>query len=356
MPLFLPPILVKFKFRMKRFFKYTFILLFIGIAFLAWFILLGNKANFEVSEKKIFLKDVSSKQNILAKLKEEGCFSNSFCFELLADKMNVFAKIKPGKFVVKNGTSPLQLARMLRNNQQASIKFVINKLRTQGDFVKLIAKNFDKDSVEVNQELITFFSSNNFGINATNFQAFIIPNTYEFYWNTSVAMLMEELVKERNKFWQSNNREQTLANLGLNKIDAITIASIVEEETNNDAEKGNIASVYLNRIERKMSLGADPTIKFALNDFSLRRVLKVHLQVQSPYNTYKNKGLPPGPICTPSVKTIDATLTAPKTNYLFFVASDKLNGTHIFTTNYTEHEQYAKLYREAVTKYLASKK
>lgn len=340
---------------MKRFLGYIiFPLVVTGIA-LGWYVIYGNKASFGTPERRILITDVSDKNAVLDVLEKEACFSNKFCFELLANKMNVFAKLKPGKFVIKNGTTPLQLARILRNNQQATIKLVINKIRTIDDFVKLISKNFDIESAIVEKQLHNYFSINDYGINAQNFQAFIIPNTYEFYWSISVEKLLETLVNESNKFWQTNNREQKLSQIGLSKIDAITIASIVEEETNHEAEKGNIASVYINRLDKKMSLGADPTIKFALNDFSLKRILNVHLQVNSPYNTYKNKGLPPGPICTPSIKTIDATLNAPRTNFLFFVASDKLNGTHIFTTNYAEHEQYAKLYRAAVTKFLANK-
>jgi UPF0755 protein len=337
-----------------RVIKYLFAAFVVLIIIFVWYVLLGNKASFEQKEKKILITDVSSKESLLAQLKSEGCFSNSFCFELLANRMNVFEKIKAGKFVIKNGTTPLQLARILRNNQQASVKLVINKIRTIGDFAKLVSKNFDQDSATVYNQLVAFFNSNENGVTASNFQAFIIPNTYEFFWNTSVEKLMSTLINERNKFWSQSDREQKLAQIGFSKNDLITIASIVEEETNNEAEKGNIASVYINRIDKKMYLGADPTVKFALNDFSLKRVLNVHLQVESPYNTYKNKGLPPGPICTPSIKTIDATLNAPRTNYLFFVANSKLNGTHIFTTNYAEHEQYAKLYRAAVTEYLAN--
>ncbi|MFY8127238.1 MAG: endolytic transglycosylase MltG [Chitinophagaceae bacterium] len=339
-----------------RFVKYFFLFFVLVAAAAIWFVLIGNKASFNQKEKKIIITDVANKDNLLALLKDEGCFSNSFCFELLANNMNVFEKVKPGKFVIKNGTTPLQLARLLRNNQQASVKLVINKIRTLGDFVQLISKNFDKDSVLINNEFNDFFNNNSLGVNASNFQAYIIPNTYEFFWNSSVEKIMKVLIDEQEKFWQQNNRQQLLTQLGFNKIELITIASIVEEETNYNAEKGNIASVYINRLDKKMKLGADPTIKFALNDFTLKRILNIHLQVSSPYNTYKNAGLPPGPICTPSIKTIDATLNAPRTNYLFFVASDKLNGTHIFTTNYSEHEQYAKLYREAVTKFLATKK
>ena len=134
-----------------------------------------------------------------------------------------------------------------------------------------------------------------------------------------------------------------------------TIASIVEEETNKNDEKGNVASVYINRYHKGMPLGADPTIKFALKDFSLKRIYFKHLSVQSPFNTYRNKGLPPGPICTPSTKTIDAVLNAPKTDYLFFVAKSNFNGYHTFSTTYAEHKKNAGIYQKALDELILRK-
>ncbi|MGN6619393.1 MAG: endolytic transglycosylase MltG, partial [Ilyomonas sp.] len=155
-------------------------------------------------------------------------------------------------------------------------------------------------------------------------------------------------------FWEKNNRLEKAKALGFTPQQVYTLASIVEEETNKDDEKGDIASVYINRYNKGMPLGADPTIKFALKDFALKRILYGHLNVNSPYNTYRNKGLPPGPICTPQKVTIDAVLDAPKTNYLFFVARSDFSGYHHFSDNYAEHQQYARLYQKALDEWMAA--
>jgi UPF0755 protein len=182
----------------------------------------------------------------------------------------------------------------------------------------------------------------------------IIPDTYILNWNTSVKKILQRLSKEKDKFWHEDNRLTKANNLGFTPKQVYTLASIVEEETNKNDEKGNIASVYINRYKKGMPLGADPTIKFALKDFGLKRILYGHLQVTSPYNTYKNTGLPPGPICTPSEKTIDAVLDAPTTNYLFFVARSDFSGYHHFSSSYAEHEQYAKQYQQALNERVAA--
>ena len=141
-----------------------------------------------------------------------------------------------------------------------------------------------------------------------------------------------------------------MSRIGLKPIEVVTMASIIEEETNKKSDKPNIASVYLNRIKNGMPLQADPTVKFALKKFELKRILQGHTQTVSPYNTYVNKGLPPGPICTPSIESIEAVLGAPATEYLYFVASSNFDGTHIFTTNYDDHLKYAKIYQRELNK------
>ncbi len=244
---------------------------------------------------------------------------------------------------------------MLRNNQQSSVNLIINKLRTREDLAKLIGKNFEVDSADVAKFLNDKDSLAKFGVNEATFMTLVIPNTYSLLWTTSTNKIIKRLKTESEKFWEKKSRKQLAEKLGLSTEGVYTIASIVEEETNKNDEKGNVASVYLNRLKRGMPLGADPTIKFALQDFSIKRILYGHLQVQSPYNTYKNAGLPPGPICTPSPKTIDAVLNAPKTDYIFFVAKSDFSGYHTFTTNFADHIKYAKEYQKKLDEYLARK-
>lgn len=322
---------------------------------IAYYTIYGNKAYFVEKEKYIIINQEHLNAHDVGEiLHNNQCIASVWWFKQLANQMGVWEKIKPGKYKITRDQNALNIARMFKNNQQAEINLVINKLRKPGDFAKLIGKQFNTDSAKAYEQIQTFFSKNNLTINEENWLVNIIPNTYNFYWNTGVEKIFTTLQTEANKFWNSE-RKQKLQNIGLTVTQATIIASIVEEETNKQDEKGKVASVYINRLNKNMYLGADPTIKFALNDFSLKRILNVHLDVQSPFNTYKNRGLPPAPICTPSIKTIDAVLDAPHTDYLFFVADASLNGYHHFSTTYAEHDQYAKLYHKAITEFLAKK-
>jgi UPF0755 protein len=276
-------------------------------------------------------------------------------FLLFAKALKVEDKIKDGRFLVKKKTSVLDLIRMLRNNQQATVKLVLNKVRTKGELAKLIAKTFDKDSAAV----MTFLSSNDslqaFDTDTTQLFTLLIPNTYEFYWSSSMAQILSKLQKAQIHFWSQNNRIQKAAMIGMSQNEIYTLASIVEEETNFDSDKSLIASVYQNRLEKQMPLQACPTIKYAMQDFTITRIYEKYLSNASPYNTYRIKGLPPGPICTPAAKTIDLVLDAPKTDYIYFVAKADFSGYHHFSNNYAEHDRYAKEYQKKLDEYQAKK-
>ncbi|MEI8142759.1 MAG: endolytic transglycosylase MltG [Chitinophagia bacterium] len=276
-------------------------------------------------------------------------------FLLIAKVLKVEDKIKAGKFLVKRKTSVLDLIRMLRNNRQATVKLVLNKVRTKGEFAKLIATAFEKDSTAV----MAFLSSNDslkgFDTDTTQLFTLLIPNTYEFYWSSSMAQILGKLQKEQIHFWSQNNRIQKAATKGLTKNQIYTLASIVEEETNYDSDKSLIASVYQNRLKKQMPLQACPTIKYAMQDFTITRIYEKYLSNASPYNTYRVKGLPPGPICTPAAKTIDLVLEAPKTDYIYFVAKADFSGYHHFSNNYAEHDRYAKEYQKKLDEYQAKK-
>jgi len=276
-------------------------------------------------------------------------------FLLIAKVLKVEDKIKAGKFLVKRKTSVLDLIRMLRNNRQATVKLVLNKVRTKGEFAKLIASAFEKDSTAVMAFLNSNDSLKGFDTDTTQLFTLLIPNTYEFYWSSSVAQILGKLQKEQIHFWSQNNRIQKAATKGLTENQVYTLASIVEEETNYDSDKSLIASVYQNRLKKQMPLQACPTIKYAMQDFTITRIYEKYLSNASPYNTYRVKGLPPGPICTPAAKTIDLVLEAPKTDYIYFVAKADFSGYHHFSNNYAEHDRYAKEYQKKLDEYQAKK-
>jgi UPF0755 protein len=340
---------------MKKILLALFLILIIAAATIGW-IVYGPATSFNDNYKIVLVEEQNtSKDNLIQLLKEKDIISNGFAFEQLGNQLKIWDRIKSGKFKVNNGESLLNIIRMFRNNKQAEINLVINKIRLPEDLAKLIGKNFSTDSATALSQLKNPAILAAINADSNSFLFNMLPNTYSFYWSTPVEKMLEKISVESKKFWDDNDRTNKATNLGLTPLQACTIASIVEEETNKDDEKGNIASVYINRMNKGMFLGADPTIKFALKDFTLRRILFGHLNVASPYNTYRKKGLPPGPICTPSKKTLDAVLNAPKTDYLFFVAKADFSGYHHFSSNFAEHDQYAKIYQKALTAYLAKK-
>ena len=276
-------------------------------------------------------------------------------FLLFAKLLNVEDRIKPGKFLIEKNTSLLNLIRILRNNQQARVKFILNKVRTKGDLAQLVANTFSIDSTQCMQYLNSNDSLAPFGTDTTQVLSLFIPNTYEFYWSTPMNKLLQKMKTEESLFWSKNNRLAKAASIGLTKNEVYTLASIVEEETNFDSDKTIIASVYQNRLKQKMPLQACPTIKYAMQDFTLTRIYEKYLTNPSPYNTYKKAGLPPGPICTPAPKTIDLVLNAPITNYFYFVAKADFSGYHHFSATYEEHSRFAKEYQLKLDEYQAKK-
>ena len=276
-------------------------------------------------------------------------------FLILAKVFKVEDKIKPGRYLVKRKTSLLDIIRMLRNNQQATVKFILNKVRTRGELAALVGKTFDLDSAYC----ASYFNNNDsltpYQTDTTQLLTLFIPDTYEFYWSSSMAKILGKLQKEQIYFWSQNDRIKKAASKGMRQDQVYTLASIVEEETNFDSDKSLIASVYQNRLKKQMPLQACPTIKYAMQDFTITRIYEKYLSNASPYNTYRVKGLPPGPICTPSAKTIDLVLDAPKTDYIYFVAKADFSGYHHFSNNYEEHDRYAKEYQKKLDEYQAKK-
>ena len=282
------------------------------------------------------------KDNLLKK----GIVKNAFFLHRMSGALR-FQKAKAGRYKIEKGTSLLSLLRMLRNGQQSPVKFAITKLRTPEKLAARIAKYFELDSAIAIKFLNNQDSLALFQVDSISVMALVMPLTYEANWNSDMRTIYGQFKKAYDVFWDED-RKGKAANVGLTPLQIVTLASIIDEETNAASDRPNVASVYLNRLKSGMPLQADPTVKFALKDFGLRRILFTHLRYESPYNTYLHTGLPPGPICTPQPNTIDAVLNAPKTEYLYFVANSTFDGTHIFTTNYADHMKYARLFQTAL--------
>ena len=255
--------------------------------------------------------------------------SSSNSFHLMARALKLDQRVRPGSYLINPHMRELDLVRKLRNGQQDPIRLTIGRFRTP-----------EQLNHYLNQKLM----HNDFHLTLDSFYI-IRPNTYEFYWTVTPRQFMQRMEQEYDKFSKAltekteGNRIRINSDFSVREI--IILASIVEEETNNNAEKPLIASVYLNRLAKGMPLQADPTVKYAVGDFTLRRILNSHLAVDSPFNTYLHTGLPPAPICLPSAASVDAVLNAPQTNYLYFCASDLMDGTHRFAATLAEHNRNA---------------
>lgn len=252
------------------------------------------------------------------------------------------ASVSQGAYKIKSGMSAFAVARKIKNNHQTPVKVVFNSVRTMDKLAERVAKNMK-------------FSKNDFlsacdsvlkmeGYKKEEYPAVFFPDSYEFYWNASTESVVRKFLSYYNKFW-NNERTQKAKVLGLTPMQVSVIASIVEEETNKVDERPLVARLYINRLDKNMKLQADPTVKFALGDFSLRRINHSHLEIKSPYNTYKNYGLPPGPIRVVSKKTLESVLNAPKHNYLYMCAKEDFSGYHNFAVDYATHMANARRYQ-----------
>jgi len=308
------------------------------------------------SEKTSFVYNNTGLSDLADSLAAKKIILEKPSFLFFAKIFQIEEKLKPGRFLVLKKTSLFSLLRMLRNNQQTTVKFVLNKVRTRAELSKLIGATFYTDSATCATYLNSNDSLAKFETDTTQLLTLFIPNTYELYWSTTIPKLLQKMKSAADLFWSKHQRLQKAQALGLTKNEVYTLASIVEEETNFDSDKTIIASVYQNRLKIKMPLQACPTIKYALQDFTLTRIYDKYLTNPSPYNTYKNKGLPPGPIGTPAPKTIDLVLDAPNTNYIYFVAKADFSGYHHFSSNYAEHLKFAKEYQLKLDEYQDRKK
>jgi UPF0755 protein len=332
---------------MRRILTLVFVLLLIALAYAAWLVV-GPGTSFSQKTKSLYVyTGKTDRASVLQTLSSGEYISHPTVFDWMARTAGVWDKIKPGRYEIPNGSNLIQLLRTLKNARQTPIRLVLTKVRTKEELASALGNLFECDSLTVIGYLNNPDSAAVFGLDTSNILCAVIPNTYQIYWNTTPSHLMHRFWSEQEHFWTSE-RKDAATRLGLSPVQVYILASIVEEETNRDNDKPLIASTYLNRLAKGMRLAADPTIKFAMRDFQLKRIYEKYTHFPSPYNTYLNAGLPPGPICTPSIKTIDATLAAPLTDYLYFVAKPDFSGYSNFASTYPDHLKNAKAYQTAL--------
>lgn len=270
-------------------------------------------------------------------------------YEWVALKKNYQNNIRPGRYLIKEGMSNNTLVNKLRGGMQSPVQVVFNQIRTKKQMAGCIANQIEADSIDIIELLTNNEFLVEYNLTPQTVMCVFIPNTYEIYWNTDAEGFFKRMYNEYDKFWTDTRLEKT-ERIGLNQYEVSTLASIVEEETVKRDEMPIVAGVYMNRLAKGMRLQADPTVMFAWDDFSIKRVLKYHLEIESPYNTYEYTGLPPGPISMPSIAALDAVLNYQKHDYLYFCAKEDFSGYHYFSKTLAQHNRYAKLYQQALNK------
>ncbi len=268
-------------------------------------------------------------------------------FATLARHSGYADNIRTGRYAIRPGEGALKIFRQLKNGMQSPISLTIPESRTTDRLAGALSRKLMLDSAEVAERLANPEYCARWGYDTATVAALFVPNTYDIYWNVSLDRLMDRMDKENKRFWNGERMAKANA-MGLTPVEVATMASIIDEETANNAEKPMIAGMYYNRLKEGMPLQADPTIKFALKDFALRRIYNKLLRIDSPYNTYKNEGLPPGPIKIASVAGIDAVLNHVQHDYLYMCAKEDFSGTHNFAKTYQEHLLNAAKYSKAL--------
>lgn len=271
-------------------------------------------------------------------------------FNKVASRANLESTFKPGRYVFTPDNSNKDIVRMLQKGWQQPMMLTLSgNIRNLERLSGILGRKLACDSAEFSQYFATEEVWKSNGFDKETFMAMFLPNTYEVYWTVTPQEFVERMKREYEKFW-NEERTAKAKQIGLDKIEVSILASIVCEETNYVPEMPAVAGVYINRLNKGMKLDADPTVKFALGDPSIRRILLRHLKVDSPYNTYLNAGLPPGPITIPSIRGIDAVLDYQQHNYLYFCANANMDGTHKFARTLSEHNRNARAYQAALNK------
>ena len=267
----------------------------------------------------------------------------------VAEKKKYPSLVKPGRYVINKPVNYIELIDLLRSGKQTPVLLTFNNIRTLPELAGKLGGRIEADSSDIIDFLSDEGNYKNDGFTRLNVITVFLPDTYEFFWNTGAKGLYSRMLREYRKFW-NDERSGKAEKIGLSADEVAVLASIIDFETGRGDEKPIIAGVYLNRLKRGMPLQADPTVIFANNDFSITRVLYKHLDVDSPYNTYKYKGLPPGPIGCPSIESLNAVLNAERHDYLYFVAKADFSGYHTFSKTLSEHTRNAAMFQRELNK------
>ena len=326
----------------------VFAVLLTSFTFYSYQILYAANVLIDQDDRYVYIYPGDTFKDVQNRLYDEKVVGDLLSFSFIAKLMNYDELVKPGKYLMRNRMSNLQAIQLLRAGDQTPVSITFNNIRMIDDLPVVITSNLAIDPNDFKEALEEFIDNNDQGFNRENIISMFIPNTYEVYWTISGEGLVERMNEEYQRFW-NDNRIAKAKNIGLKPMEVSILASIVQAENSQNDEGQRIAGLYMNRLNQNMRLGADPTVVFAVGDFTLKRVLNEHLEVDSPYNTYKYGGLPPGPINMPTIRNIDAVLNYEQHSYLYMCAREDFSGYHNFATTYSEHLANARKYQRQLS-------
>lgn len=322
-----------------------FLLLLIGGGIGAYFLFIPNFTPQQTSY--IYIYPDKDFENVCIQLEDSANCKNIMTFKEVAKYLKYPEKMRTGRYAVKPGMNNLDLIRDLRNGNQVPVRVTFNNIRIKDE----LAVRLSEQLMIQSNDLLDLMNDNAYieslGFTTQTIKAMFIPNTYEIYWNVSAEQFMQRMKREYDSFWTASRRDKA-DKIGISPVQVSILASIVEEESAVLDEYPIIAGLYINRLHKGIPLQADPTVKYALGNFAIQRVLYEHLKIDSPYNTYLHVGLPPGPIRIPSIRGIDAVLNYKKHNFLYMCAKEDLSGRHNFAVTLAEHNRNANRYRAAL--------
>jgi len=300
-----------------------------------------------LSDYVLLISDDDTYYTISNRLEKDDVLTSMKAFKWVSKKKKFADNIRPGRYELKKGMTTNEMVNILRSGAQEPVDITFNNVRFKEELAGKVSKYIKADSLSV----LNLFSDEQqiteWGFDTETFRAMFIPNTYEMYWTTSAKDFAERMHVEYQKFW-NNERMEKAELLNISPAEVSIIASIVQSETIKKDELPRVAGLYINRLKRGIPLQADPTVKYAVGDFSIKRVLNKHLKIESPYNTYKHAGLPPGPICFPSIQAIDAVLNYENHQYIYMCAKEDFSGYHNFAKTLRQHNKNAEIYRQAL--------
>lgn len=303
----------------------------------------------DTAHELFYIPSGSSYDDVIGALEDQGIIENRKSFNWVASKKGYDTNVKPGRYKIRDGLTNNELVNMLRSGNQDPVMVVFNNVRTLYHISGKVSQYLEADSIH----FASYFSNTElpekYGFDTATFTSMFIPETYEFFWTTSPEEFTDRMKVEYEKFWEGE-RDRKAKKLEMTREEVTTLASIVDEETLFDDENSRVAGLYINRLNQGIPLQADPTLKFALGDFSRQRILNEDKKIDSPYNTYKFKGLPPGPISIPSVAAIDGVLDYEKHRFLYMCAKADFSGNHAFARNYDQHLKNARAYQRELNK------